>query len=154
MYATAHRVVTAHGETGINGFYHVHGRDFTWPDDPWTLPETNPGQLVGDDVKVQPGGNRVRAYLDVLAPDDTPPVEIEIALTALWLQLAADEMSSLGATGRLPNPLVYRHGRVVLRFGTELSLETGRALQFQELRAVLDPATATWRDRPSAMEAG
>lgn len=145
MYATAHRVTTPRGETGINAFLHKHGRAFPWPDDPSHLPETDPGvDLWNNGPAVRPGGNRVHSYLDVLAPDDTPSVEIEEALDGLWLHLVADAAGPTPVQGPLPNPLVFRHGRVVLRFGVELAVLPNRALEMAELRRAVDPATARW----------
>jgi hypothetical protein len=151
MYATAHRVVRAStGETGINAFLHTHGEHFPWPQEAWRLPETNPGVQVRDNVELSPGGNRVRSYLDVLAPDNVSPDEIDVALTGLWLELVADEAAAPAATGPLPNPLVYQRGRVVLRFGVEGSLEASRSIEMAELRTYVDPGTARWRTTPAS----
>lgn len=149
MYATAHRVTTPRGETGINAFLHQHGRTFPWPDEPSHLPETDPGaHLWNNGPAVRAGGNRVHSYLDVLAPDDTPSGEIEAALDGLWLHLVADDAGPAAVQGQLPNPLVFRYGRVVLRFGVELSGMPNRALEMAELRCAVDPGTAQWFATP------
>lgn len=145
MYATAHRVESPRGLTGINTFLHTHGAAFSWPADPVQLPEHNPGVLWWDNgPEVPPGGNRVRSYLDLLAPDDTPAAEVEAALTSLWLELVADEAGPPAAQGALPNPVDYRHGAVVLRFGVDLAMLPGRSLEMAELRRAVDAATARW----------
>ncbi len=143
MYAAAHRVVHRDGRTGINAFLHHHGPQFSWPAAPWTLPETNPGDLVRERIEVPPGGNRVLSYLDVLAPDDATPAEIDVALTGLWLELVADEAGPSAPTGPLPNPTVYKRGHVVLRFGVEDGLVPGRALELAELRDRIDTGRST-----------
>ena len=118
MYATAHRVSSPQGKSGTNVFLHEHGHAFPWPVDPSTLPESNPGRLLwSNGPEVKPGGNRIHAYLDVLAPDEVHADEIEETLTGLWLSLIADEAEAPAPEDPLPNPLVYRHGDVVLRFG-------------------------------------
>ena len=67
MYTTAHRVQRGESE-GINRFLHLHGEDFCWPKDASSLPEAAPGEEKRAEVELLPGGNRVRSYLDVLAP--------------------------------------------------------------------------------------
>lgn len=71
MYLTAQRVTSATSNAdGINAFYHVHRDDWVGRD---VNPEDAPGYLVTRRLAVDPGGNRVRSYLDVLAPDTTSP---------------------------------------------------------------------------------
>ena len=71
MYIATHRVVRGDQE-GVNGFIHSH-EGMTWPSDPESLlqlREADPGKLVGQRLGLEPvGGNRVRCYLDFLAPD-------------------------------------------------------------------------------------
>jgi hypothetical protein len=128
-YWTAHRVLSSSGTEGINVFIHAHGEDFSWPDDAAKLPEANPGRLVDERTSVPPGGNRVRSYLDVLAPDGTREDEVRRALGKLSEHLAST-----------PNPTVQRHGRVTLRFGTEAGLEERREAE------LLNLARAIWTD--------
>lgn len=127
MYATAH-LVRGHGEEGINAFLHHHGRTFPWPSEPWRLPEEGPGKIVARKVDLQPGGNDVRAYLDVLAPDGTPAGQIQAALAAFARELCERR-----------NPTVFEHapGRVTIRFGVEGSLERLRDEQFSVLSGVV-----------------
>ena len=142
MYAAAHRVASERGEEGINAYLHLHGAAFAWPDDPWRLPETAPGDQVWAQIAVPPGGNRVRSYLDVLAPDDISPGEVDLALTGLWLDLVADELGPAGR--RLPNPVVIQRGRVVLRFGVDLPDVSGRSLELVALRERVNEAVV-WK---------
>ena len=68
MYITAHRVRTASGEEGINAYLYAHG-GLIWQVPP--QPEQEPGTLVNTLLTVQPiGGNDVRSFLDIIAPDD------------------------------------------------------------------------------------
>ncbi|MCK5805861.1 MAG: hypothetical protein KAI66_23725, partial [Lentisphaeria bacterium] len=70
MYLTAHRVWSPSNQEGINVFRHWHGSDHPWPENPAGLPEDDPGLIDPSVVHtpISPGGNRVRAYLDILAP--------------------------------------------------------------------------------------
>jgi hypothetical protein len=74
-------------------------------------------------IGLRPGGNRVRAYLDVVAPDNTSTTEIETTLSTL-----------LGDLGQRHNPTVFTVGRVTVRFGVEIGLEERRHQTFEELR--------------------
>lgn len=148
MYATAHHVVSPAGKEAVHAFLHVHGEDFPWPADPWNLPERAPGKVHWENTTLPPGGNRLRSYLDVLAPDVVTARELDAALTALWAELAAEGLGPQGPQGPgsapLPNPVVFRHGRVVLRFGVELVLAQQRTLEMARLRTAVDLATARW----------
>jgi hypothetical protein len=126
VYLTAHLVRSRDGEEGINAFLHLHGTGFAWPADPTALADSNPGKIELRRTSLPPGGNDVRAYLDVLAPDGTPKREFDEALAALASDL--DERR---------NPTVFRHGRVVIRFGVELALEGLRAQQLDMLRPTI-----------------
>lgn len=148
MYATAHHVVSPSGAEAIHAFLYKHGEHFPWPEDPWNIPEREPGVELWKNTTLPTGNNRVRSYLDVLAPDGVTAHELDAALTALWAELAAEELGPTGPSGaggdRLPNPVVFRHGNVVLRFGVELGLAQQRASEMSELRTAVDPATARW----------
>lgn len=148
MYATAHRVRSALGEEGINVFLHRHGGDMPWPADPWTLPETQPGEIVLKTEAIPPGGNQVRSYLDVIAPDNSSPDALEAALTSLWLQLVADEAAVGSPLGRLPNPIVFRSGPIVLRFSVEPGVEEGRALEMAALHGAIGRVLQEARAHP------
>ena len=110
MYATAHRVVSpTTGAEGINAFHYLH-EGLTWngPPPPDLRPESNPGTLDNDSVSVPPPGNRVRSYLDVVAPDGTSPASIEQAI--------AEAISS-----EVPDsfPATWNVGCFWIRFGLE-----------------------------------
>ena len=122
MYLTAHLVKSRDQREGMNAFLHVHGVGFAWPDDASSLPETAPGRTVLDCTDLPPGGNQIRAYLDILAPDRTPRAEIEEALTALSQDLHERR-----------NPTVFNHGAVTIRLGVEPALEGLRAQQLEML---------------------
>lgn len=71
MYLTAHRVVSpSTKEEGINAFYYTHG-NYVWEGRPplHLLPDNDPGVLVKQSVAVSPPGNRVRSFLDLVAPE-------------------------------------------------------------------------------------
>jgi hypothetical protein len=73
-------------------------------------------------IGLRPGGNRVRAYLDVLAPDNTSIAEVDEALSTLLADL-----------GQRHNPTVFSVGHVTVRFGVEIALEERRHQTFEEL---------------------
>lgn len=86
MYLTSHRVQSQAGDEGINAWMHVHGK-VTWPTSLrqiLDLVETTPGQLVDHSYGLKPGGNSVLAYLDVIAPNDTPRDLIIAAIDHLY----------------------------------------------------------------------
>jgi hypothetical protein len=112
MYVTAQRVVAPLGDEGINAFLHLHGREFAWPDDPGPLASRNPGDLIERATEVAPGGNRVLAYLDVLAPDGTE----RAAIARAFAELSAD------LDGRA-NPTWYEREGVTVRFGVDRAIE-------------------------------
>jgi hypothetical protein len=122
MYITAHLVKSRDQREGINAFLHVHGAAFQWPDDASPLPDTTPGRMVLQRTHLTPGGNNVRAYLDILAPDGTQRSEIDQALNALLHDLHERR-----------NPTVFEHGVVTIRFGVELGLEALRVQQLEML---------------------
>lgn len=69
MYITAQRVLAASSqEEGINAFLHKHSISWTGTP-PKGIPEQDPGALVDRHVEIPPGGNRVRSYLDIIAPE-------------------------------------------------------------------------------------
>lgn len=122
MYLTAHYVRSKSRIEGINAFLHHHGPHFAWPDDASALADEEPGKIVRERVDLPRGFNHVRSYLDVLAPDGTPNAKLTAAITALTSAL--DDQ---------PNPTVFTHGNVTIRFGVELGLERLRAEQLAML---------------------
>lgn len=126
MYATAHKVVRFDGSEGINSFLHLHGTDFEWPEDSSTLPEDNPGQLGKKEITIPPGGNRVRSYLDLLAPDGLHRDTIIETLKAFEQDL-----------GERRNPTVFHLGTVTVRYGVEDELITMRKDEFILLQGVV-----------------
>ncbi len=133
MYATAQRVAhSGNHQDGINAFVHEHGIDFPWPNEPWHLPNNNPGTLRLSHIEVPPGGNTVISYLDVLCPDITSAANVKAALDALWLELLADELGPSSPFG-LPNPLSYQHGNVCLTYSVNIADETSRRIEYDSL---------------------
>ncbi len=152
MYATAHRVFREDEKEGIkhgiNAFLHLHGPEFAWPEDPWKLPETHPGRVLGQKVELEPGGNKVRSYLDILAPDGTPWEEVRAAVDQLSIEFIVTEgVDGLDGLNPPPNPCVFRRDSVVLRFGAHEEMNRLEELHvlFDKL---VDPATASWTWTP------
>ena len=84
MLLTAQRVVARGTRThGINVYCFAHG-PYTWPRVPdGLLPDVNPGELVQQWLQIDPGGNYIVSYLDVVAPDDVPPMDLYQRLASL-----------------------------------------------------------------------
>jgi hypothetical protein len=100
MYVVAmhvHRLST--GADGINVLYYVHHvDDWVVPPDP----REEPGDPLDSAIGVSPmGGNRVRSYLDVVAPDHAPWPEIRQGLMKFLLDHEAHPMPWHGRVGRL-----------------------------------------------------
>jgi len=69
MYVTAHRIRTPLLVEGINAYLYAHG-GHVWQVPP--EPEVEPGELVNSLLTVEAvGGNQVRSFLDIVAPDGT-----------------------------------------------------------------------------------
>lgn len=122
MYLTAHHVLApATGAEGVNAFLYSHG-PATWQTPPPEIPEENPGKLVAQSISIRPPGNRVRSYLDIVAPDDAGWPEVRTAL-----------MDLVGKLQRSPLPWVGTSGRCHFRLGMERSL----AREWQKELAIL-----------------
>ncbi len=76
MYLTAQRVVAPTTKaSGINAFLYRHGGR-RWHVPPRDIPDREPGRLAKKKIAVEPPGNRVRSYLDIVAPDDVARDEL------------------------------------------------------------------------------
>lgn len=109
MLLSAQRVRSPHGVSGINRYAYRHGRQ------PWSVANLealeHAATLVSQDLEVPPGGNEVRSFLDVFAPDGTSPVELA--------RLAA---SVRGGPDPTSFPAVFTCGSVVFRLGLVFGL--------------------------------
>lgn len=122
MLLTAQHVRSAAGVEGVNAFCNLHG-SFVWQGEPPDgIPESNPGEPANQIIAVSPGGNDVRSYLDVVAPDETPTSEI----------LAAVHQFVLAMRGR-PLPWKATIGRCTIQFGLDLGLESMLVDEFRSL---------------------
>lgn len=99
MYLAAQRVRSYAGYEGINAFFYTHGvADWVFPPDP----DYDPGVLFNAITPIMPvGGNSVRSYLDVVAPDAALWHEIHRGLSAFVLDHFDAAMPWVGTTGRL-----------------------------------------------------
>ena len=126
MYITAQHVRAHAGAEGINAFHYNHG-PFGWQGlPPQGIPDQNPGTLVSQRIIVPPPGNRVRSYLDIVAPDETP-----------WSEIRPAFMTFVSEAQSTPFPWTGVYGRVVFRLGMEQALANGWQREIAELyRAV------------------
>ena len=102
MLLTAHRVVhpDTHDE-GINSFFYRHG-PCVWDSlpPPEVFSGENPGELFESHVEIPPPGNRVRSFLDVVAPDETTEHEIRRAVGIFLERSHAAPLPWEGVVGR------------------------------------------------------
>jgi hypothetical protein len=123
MYLTAQRVVQLQtAREGVNAYHYAHrarGWDAAPPD---TLPEADPGVLVAEKLEIAPAGNRVRSYLDVVAPDDAP-----------WPEVRAAFLSFVSEAASTPLPWHGLAGRCLFRVGIEAGLSDQWAREVAEL---------------------
>jgi hypothetical protein len=99
---TAQHLRASTGAEGINAFCRLHGAH-EWTEAPRDLLG---GELVNQAISIQPGGNRVRSYVDVVAPDETSTREIQSALVNFIEQARGHSLPWLGAVG----PCTFRFG--------------------------------------------
>ena len=128
MVLTAQRVRSTSGREGINAFCSLHGGCVWDGPPPGGIPEQNPGERANQHVTVPPGGNRVRSYLDIIAPDETPTREV---LASLGPFVAAAREQGL--------PWAATVGRCTFRFGVDGNLAAAWAAEF---RALFEAAVA------------
>lgn len=125
MYLCAQRVHAVAGQSagmqGINAFLFLHGGyEWTGGLPPEFRPEVNPGVFSDQLIQLAPPGNRVRSYLDIVAPDHTP------------INQVISVASRPGYVATLPTE--WSSGSVWCRFGAEEALapqwnhELGRLL--------------------------
>jgi len=91
VYALAQRVASPTGTAhGINTFLHLHGdpvESIDWGDIEY-ITNLKPGRLIDQETEVQPGGNRVLSYLEVVGPDNALPIQLTTALDHVQLHLS------------------------------------------------------------------
>ena len=125
MYLTAQRVRHPEGPEGINAFYYQSGVDVMAPEfRPQRTPDADPGELVHEIITLAPPGNRVRSYLDIVAPDGTPAVTIRRAFA-----------TAAGTAQPIELPFAVDASPCWFRFGAEQALA---AMWRQELRMLFD----------------
>ncbi|HYO52501.1 hypothetical protein [Archangium sp.] len=143
MYLTSQRV-SAPGEerTGINTYLYRHGEAV--PSIDWSRPDLArivdefPGTLVAHATEVPPGGNLIRSYLDIVAPDSMRMDAVDLALQQF------DKEWSSSRIGQ-----VIHMGGVAFRLGLELRLEARareelRDLSLHALALLRKPAPSDW----------
>ena len=126
MYLTAQHVRSLDGREGINAFHYLHGPHLWQGLPPQGIPDQNPGTLTAQAIVVEPPGNRVRSYLDVVAPDETA-----------WSEIRTGFITFVSEAQRRPFPWLGVSGRCFLRVGLEQSLANQWHREIAELyRAV------------------
>ena len=101
MYLTGQHVRSAAGDEGINAFFYEHGA-YAWQGlPPQGIPDQNPGTLASQTIAVPPPGNRVRGYLDVVAPDEAGWPEIRPAFITFVSEAQRSHFPWVGVSGRV-----------------------------------------------------
>lgn len=109
MYVTAQRVRTQRRIEGINAYLYVHG-GYLWHTPP--EPEMEPGELSTSRLTVETtGGNLVRSYLDIVAPD-----------AMWWSDLRSRLMHFLGSMQHTRFPWCGVVDRCLFRLGMDPQL--------------------------------
>jgi len=124
MKLVAQRVVrsTDHA-TGVNAYCYLHPSRHFFQQPPHDLGQ---GELSGEIVEVPPGGNNVRSYLEIVAPDETANEEITRAVVSSC-RILSDVRQGL--------PWSLRFASVSFEFNLELSLVPEWAQELQLLLA-------------------
>jgi hypothetical protein len=113
----------------VNTFLYLHGA-YAWTVLPPDIPDQNPGTLASQSISIRPPGNRIRSYLDIIAPDETRWDEVRTAL-----------MEFVGTYQRSRLPWNGQSGQCFIRLGMELGL----ASEWQKELAVLYRASQALR---------
>lgn len=109
MLLSAQRVRSRHGVTGINVYVYRHPPG-AW--DPSSLEALERGAgLELQELEVPPGGNDVRSYLDLFAPEGTS--SSELARVTAVIRSGPDPSSF---------PAVFEDGPIVIRLGLVFGL--------------------------------
>jgi hypothetical protein len=130
MYLTAQHVQASSGAEGVNAFRYDHETRVWDGLPPAGIPDQDPGVLIAQSIEVPPPGNRVRAYLDIVAPDETP-----------WAEIRRAFFTFVSEAQRSPLPWVGVVGRCLFR----LEMERAVATQWQRELADLYRAAAAVR---------
>lgn len=110
MRLVAQRVRSPANSEGINAFCFLHG-PIAWLESPPPEIEQSQGVLMNSHVEVPPPGNRVRSYLEIMTPDDTPNHQVE-----------RDVTESIDLLQDLPFPFKLEGGGTTFEFDVELAL--------------------------------
>ncbi len=73
MHLIAQRVRSLQDQEGVNAFCYSHG-PIRWLDKPPS--DLHPGRLVNSRMEITPPGNRIRSFLEIIAPDVTPSRQV------------------------------------------------------------------------------
>jgi hypothetical protein len=100
MYLVAQRVVSPLQSEGLNAFYYSNG-SLVWQGlPPLGIPDQDPGELIDAIVAIPPPGNRVRGFLDIVAPDEVEWHEIHNAFVTFLAETRRENLPWTGLVGR------------------------------------------------------
>lgn len=99
MYLTAQKVVSDKEQAGINVFYHLHRLEkqpiVSSKLDVISVAESNAGELIKERCDINPGGNRVKSYLDIVAPNEIEVKQLGTALDEFRNDIISDNIGPI-----------------------------------------------------------
>lgn len=123
MLLTVQHVAPATPDRGapdFNAYRYKHSLD------PWSIADLDAlrrtQRLVARDERITPGGNRVRSYLDLYAPDDARQEQLRLWLRELLSQASWEEF-----------PVRCVHGDWLLEFSVDRPLAAAWRSELQDL---------------------
>ncbi len=141
MYLTAQHVRSPDGHQAQHSFLHLHDVPGAtpFPSNPLVVPQQCPGTLVASNAALPLGGNRVLAYLDIIAPD-----MVWSELTPPWASTSTEWWTQrLAPLGEMmvgsPLPWVLEAGDVHVIFSATPTLALA-----DEYDGLLGAALALW----------
>jgi hypothetical protein len=131
VYLTAHHVVSpGKKREGVNAFLYLHAGQAWEHLSPADVPSQNPGTLLAQSITVPPPGNRVRSYLDIVAPDEVRWEDVHVGL-----------MEFVGRLQSSPLPWAGESRNGYFRVGMDLGLSSRWQ---KELAVLYRSAQALW----------
>jgi hypothetical protein len=131
VYLTAQHVLSPVTQReGVNAFLYLHEGQ-AWEQLALAdVPDQNPGTLLAQSISVAPPGNRVRSYLDIVAPDGVRWEDVHVGL-----------MEVVGRCQSGPLPWASQSKSGYFRLGMDLGLSSRWQ---KELAVLYRSAQALW----------
>ncbi len=141
MLLVVQRVRSLRGEDGVNRFAYLAG-EHNW-NDPRKVLDSEPTTLLVQSTSVEPGGNHVRSYLDVVFPDNYTREQATWILSTIP---RVDEIEALPYTSSL--------GDAAWRFNAVLELHQFRQGELEQLAEEAYALAMSWFEQANAPGSG